>query len=212
MWPDRACVPGLPVYKKGRSRPNSRRRSRGLGKRGTLGKASILGPEKQIDILDVDLGRLVGGKSCSIPYTIFRNGFQVFSSALADSGANAFTLVNAKCAHKLSEYLATPFETLPALIQVRGYNGTGVQAITTVLRMYIRVDGRRQYNVLFLVADLGSIDLILGRKWLSYLGLHLDVRNRRLVWPEDLPPTPYFIKEVGTSIESLLRPVQGPNY
>ena len=130
---------------------------------------------------DVDLGRLVGGKSCSIPCTIFRNGFQVFSSALADSGANAFTLVNSKCAYKLLEYLATSFKTLLALIQVRDYNRTGVQAITTVLRMHIRVDGRRQYNVPFLVADLGSMDLILGRKWLSYLRLHLDVRNRQLI-------------------------------
>jgi len=62
---------------------------------------------------NVDLSQLVGGKSCSIPYTIFRNRFQVFSSALADTRANAFTLIDTKCARKLSEYLATPFKKLP---------------------------------------------------------------------------------------------------
>ena len=159
---------------------------------------------------NVDLGQLVGGKSCSIPCTIFRNGFQVFSSALADTGANAFALVDTKCARKLSEYLATPFEKLPRPIQVRGYNGSGVQSITTVLRMHICVDGRRQYNTPFLVADLGHFDLILGRKWLSYLKLQLDVQSRRLIWPKDLPPTPCFVKEAGIAIEALLRPAREP--
>jgi len=67
---------------------------------------------------NVDLGQLVGGKSCFIPCTIFRNGFQVFSFALADTRANAFALVDTKCACKLSEYLATPFKKLPRPIQV----------------------------------------------------------------------------------------------
>ena len=132
-------------------------------------------------MLDVDLGRLVGGKSCSIPCTIFRNGFQVFSSALADTGANAFALIDTKCAQKLSQYLATPFEDLSTPVKVRGYDGSNTQLITRILRMHIRIDGRRQYNTPFLVANLGSFDLILSRKWLSYLGLSLDVRNRQVL-------------------------------
>jgi len=64
-------------------------------------------------MFNVDLGQLVGGKSCSILYIIFRNRFQVFSFALANTRANAFALINTKCARKLSEYLATPFKKLP---------------------------------------------------------------------------------------------------
>ncbi len=130
---------------------------------------------------DVDLGQLVGGKSCSIPCTIFRNGYQVFSSALVDTGANAFALADTRCALRLSEYLSSPVKALDNPIRVRGYNGAGVQEISYVLRAHIRVDGRRHYNVPFLIADLGEHNLILGRKWLSYLGLQLDVRNRRLI-------------------------------
>ena len=158
----------------------------------------------------VDLGRLVGGKSCSILCTIFCNRFQVFSSALADTRANAFTLINSKCVRKLFKYLATPFKKLLKPIQVRGYDGSGTQSITTVLQMHIRIDGRRQYNIPFLIANLGGFDLILGCKWLSYLGLHLDVQNRRLIWPKDLPPTPCFVREAGITIENLLQPIREP--
>ena len=159
---------------------------------------------------DVDLSRLVGGKGCSIPCTLFRNGYQVFTSALADSGANAFTLMDSQCAQKLSEFLNAPFEKLPNPIPIRGYNGQRGQPITSVLRIHLRVDGRRQYNVPFLVADLGGYDIILGRKWLSYLNLQLDVRARRLIWPENLPPTPVFIKEISVTMENLLRPIRNP--
>jgi hypothetical protein len=159
---------------------------------------------------NVNLGRLVGGKSCSVPCTIFGNRFQVSSSALANTRANAFALVDTKCAQRLSKYLATPFEKLPKPIWVRGYDGSRVQAIATVLQMHIRVDRRRQYNTPFLIADLGNFDLILGRKWLSFLKLQLDVRNRRIIWPKDLPLTPCFVKEACVTIESLLRPICKP--
>jgi len=67
-------------------------------------------------MFNVNLSQLVGGKSCSILYIIFRNKFQVFFFALANIRANAFALINTKCACKLSEYLATPFKKLPRLI------------------------------------------------------------------------------------------------
>jgi hypothetical protein len=58
----------------------------------------------------------------------------------------------------------------------------------------------------FLVTDLGHHDVILGRKWLAYLDLWLDVRNRQLIWPANLPPTPSFVKEITVTIRSLLEP------
>jgi len=76
--------------------------------------------------------------------------------------------------------------------------------------MHIYVNGRRQYNTPFLVADLGHFDLILSRKWLSYFKLQLDVQSRRLIWLKDLPPTPCFVKEAGIAIEALLQPARKP--
>src|SRR5271157_3465555 len=81
---------------------------RGAGKRTALRKVSSLGP-KGIDMLDVDLSQLVGGESCQIACSILKNGCQVLSSALADSGANIFTLMNTQCAKKLSEFLLRPW-------------------------------------------------------------------------------------------------------
>jgi hypothetical protein len=62
-------------------------------KRGILKKDSSLGL-KGIDISYINLGRLISGKSCTIPYTLFRNKYQVLTSALADFRANAFTLID----------------------------------------------------------------------------------------------------------------------
>jgi hypothetical protein len=62
-------------------------------KRGTLEKDSSLGL-KGIDILYINLGQLIGGKSYTILYTLFRNKYQVLTSALTDFETNAFTLID----------------------------------------------------------------------------------------------------------------------
>ena len=112
----------------------------------------------------VDLSRLVGGKSCTIPYTLFRNGYQVLTFALADLGVNAFILINTKCAVKLADFLNIPLEELLTPIPIHRYNGQVGQPITSILRIHLRVDGRRQYNVPLLITGLGNHDIILRRK------------------------------------------------
>jgi len=52
--------------------------------------------------------------------------------------------------------------------------------------------------------DFRSHNMILGRKWLAYLGLQLDVWNRLLIWPETMPPTLFFIKEISITMENLI--------
>ena len=70
----------------------------------------------------INLGRLVSRKSYTIPYTLFRNKFQVLTSTLANLEVNTFTLINTKCAIKLANFLNTPLEELPKPIPIRGYN------------------------------------------------------------------------------------------
>ena len=122
MWPERPLCKGLP--NKGKSRRSSAdpRGQYGVGKRGTLEEDSSLGL-KGIDMSHVDLGRLIGGKSCTIPCTLFRNGYQVLTSALADSGANAFTLIDTQCAVKLTDFLNAPVEDLLKPIPIRRHDG-----------------------------------------------------------------------------------------
>ena len=155
---------------------------------------------------EVDLSRLMGGKSFTIPCTLSRNGCGVNTTALADSGANAFALLDTKCAKKVSEFLNTSLEMLENPVPVKGYDGRIGKPITSILRIHLRVNGRRQYNVPFLVTDLGHHNVILGRKWLAYLDLWLDVRNRQLIWPTSLPPTPSFVKEITVTMKNLLEP------
>ena len=120
---------------------------------------------------EVDLSRLLGGKSFTIPCTLSRNGCGVNTTALADSRANAFALLDTKCARKISEFLNTLIELLERLVPIKGYNRQMGRPITSILRIHLRVNGRRQYNVPFLVTNLGHHDVILGRKWLAYLDL-----------------------------------------
>ena len=55
--------------------------------------------------------------------TLFRNGYRVTTTALANSRANAFALLNTKYTKKIAEFLNTPIETLEKLILVKGYDG-----------------------------------------------------------------------------------------
>jgi hypothetical protein len=54
--------------------------------------------------------------------TLFRNEYRVTTTTLANSRANAFTLLNTKCIKKIAKFLNTPIEMLEKLILVKGYN------------------------------------------------------------------------------------------
>ena len=161
---------------------------------------------------DIDLSWLVGGKSCTVPCHIFNNGSKVSSLALADTGANALALIDTRSAHATSKFLSVPIERLPNPIVVRGFNGIDAPPIASFIRIHICVDRRRLFNVPFLITDLGGHNLILGRKWMSYLKISLDVRRRRIVWPETLPPTPWFAREITINMKDLFYSYRNPRH
>src|SRR2546423_974435 len=78
-----------------------------VGKRTTLKEDSSSGCS-EIDMSEVNLSRLMGGKSFVVHCTLSRNGYGVNTTVLADTRANAFALVDTKCATKLSEFLNVP--------------------------------------------------------------------------------------------------------
>ena len=112
-------------------------------------------------MLEVDLSRLLGGKSFTILCTLSRNRCRVNTTALANSRANAFALLDTKGTRKISEFLNTSLEILERPVPIKGYNGRIGKPITSILQIHLWVNGRRQYNVPFLVIDLGHYNVIL---------------------------------------------------
>ena len=112
----------------------------------------------------IDLSWLVGGKSCIILYTLFCNGYQVLISVLANSKANAFILIDSRCAVKLADFLNALLKKLFKPIPIHGYNGLIGQPITSILQIHLQINGQRQYNIPFFIIDFGSHDMILKRK------------------------------------------------
>ena len=163
-------------------------------------------------MLEVDLSQLLGGKSFIVPCTLFRNGYRVTTTTLANSRVNAFTLLNTKCVNKITEFLNTPMETLDRPILLKGYNRQMGTPITSILQTHFQVNGRQQYNMPFLITNLGTYNAILSHKWLAYLNLQLDIWNRWLIQPNDLPPTPMLVKETTINIRTLQRPTINQAY
>jgi len=93
MRPERPLCKGLPDKGKNRQGSVNSEEQYGVRKRGTLEEDSSLGL-KGIDISHINLGRLVSGRSCTIPYTLFCNRYQVLTSTLANSRVNAFALID----------------------------------------------------------------------------------------------------------------------
>jgi hypothetical protein len=55
----------------------------------------------------------------------------------------------------------------------------------------------------FCIAPLGKHDVIIGRKWLKYFKIELAVTDRKLLWPQSLPPTYFFDKLIEVTCESM---------
>jgi hypothetical protein len=71
--------------------------------------------------------------------------------------------INIKFAQRLSRFLSTLIHTLLTLITVCGFNRQSRQTVNRYIILYLRVDGRKQYNVLIVLLDTGYRDLILSR-------------------------------------------------
>jgi hypothetical protein len=84
-------------------------------------------------MLEVDLSWLLSRKSFTVLYTLSYNRCKVKTTALANSKANAFALLNTNCAKKISEFLKTLLETLERPIPIKEYNRQARKPITLIL-------------------------------------------------------------------------------
>src|SRR5450432_1544087 len=184
------------------NRGNWRIRNRKFGKRRRLGKDSFLG-KFGVDLLEIDLRQLIGGSHLTVPCTLSSNGYSIKMHALADSGANGFVFIDTACAVDIAKFLNLKAQRLSSSIKVKGYDGKASNSVTYVLRLHLTIDGRRQYNLPLLILDLGSHDLILGRKWFDYFNVLIDCRQRCLQWPSELEPSYSATREISIPRENL---------
>jgi transposase InsO family protein len=147
----------------------------------------------------------MGGRHFTLPCTVSKNGFCVPLTALADSGANGFTFINTACAIDIAKFFNLKAQPLVRPIHTKGFDGRPGKPVTHILTLHLSLDGQRQENIPFLILDLGTHDLILGLKWMSYFNVWLNPRDKRLMWPDDpeRTTTPSFQREIQVPRNSL---------
>ena len=96
----------------------------------------------------------------------------------------------------VTKFLNVKAKRLLTPITVKGYDGQSGTAISHYFQLYLTIDRRRQYNLLLLILDLGSHDMIIDRTWLEYFRVMVNVHDQKLVWPKGLPLSYLVIKEI----------------
>ena len=156
-----------------------------------------------------DFRSLIGGKQFLVRIELARNGNFINSTAHIDGGANIFGAIRTTVAFQLSKLLKVSFLSLPTPIVPTGYNGKPGKPITAAILLTMTID-RRRINFPFLVTDLGSTDVLIGRKFLEHYDLKLDYSKgrNRIHWPKDMPVKPYFDNRLLVQLPRLHSPVQ----
>ena len=147
----------------------------------------------------------MGGSPFTVPCTLAKNGIGIDLEILADTGANGFAFIDTTLADQLCTSLGLQLTALPRTIQAKGYDGRKGQVASHCLTINLLLEGRRQYNIPFIVLNLGAHEAILGRKWFEYFHVNLDVVGRRLIWPPENTPTPSFMRLIRIDRNDLAR-------
>jgi hypothetical protein len=123
----------------------------------------------------------MGGTHLTVSCTLNNNRYGVVTCALIDSRANGFVFIDTQYTVDIARFLGLKTRRLPRSVPVKGYNSKEGQPITHYLQLHLTVDRRQQYNLPLLILDLGSHDIILGRKWLAYFNILVDARRACLL-------------------------------
>ena len=146
----------------------------------------------------------MGGSPLTVPCTLTKNGIGIDIDILADTGANGFAFIDTTLANQLCEGLGLKLTPLARTIRAKGYNGCNGQAASHYLNINLIVEGRHQYNIPFIVLNLGAHEVILGHMWFEYFWVNLDVAGRKLIWPLKNTPTPLFMQIIWIAHKGLV--------
>jgi predicted aspartyl protease len=136
----------------------------------------------------------------------------VQTKSLADTGANGYLVIDKPFAIRLSKALQSPIRKLPYSVPVRGYQRNIQSNVSEYIRLHLTVEGRRIYNCPFVLLNLGTQDVIIGKKLFSRFRILLDSAKNRLVWPKEYPPTPSWSKEITLPYHSRETSFRHPAY
>ena len=144
------------------------------------------------------------GSPLTVLCTSIKIGIGIDISILADPAANGFAFIDTTLANQLCKGLGLKLTPLVRTIQAKGYDGRNGQAASYYLSINLIVEGRRQYNIPFIVLDLGTHKVILGRMWFKYFRVNPDVAGRKLVWPLENTPSPSFMRIIRIARKDLV--------
>ena len=126
--------------------------------------------------------QLVSRDSLKLDAKIDHNSHSAIFKALADSGADAYIIMDIDAFLKLRPF-GVRSRKLVEPIAPRGFNGSRAPPITHTTTLTITVDGYRQARIPIMLTRLGNCDIILGRLWFEEVGALIDCKNRCLHWP-----------------------------
>jgi hypothetical protein len=136
----------------------------------------------------IDLTQLIGGRQLLVNCKVSWGGKTRTFDALVDTGANAYALINQNLIRPLTKVLHMPVHKLKKPIPLRGFDGQPGETIQQIIELDLELDRHEQTRQYLLVAELGSHELILGRKWLAKHDILPDCRRKCLHWPGDHKP------------------------
>src|ERR1700709_1233533 len=135
---------------------------------------------------EIDLSKLLGGDAFTLSYTISNNGLGIKLSSLIDTGANGYTFIDYKFSKTVERFLGLQPIPLKGKCNVKGFDGKQATPITHYITLSLLID-RRKIQVPMLIVGLGEHNIIIGHKWFASTGVLIDCRNRRLLWPKEMP-------------------------
>lgn len=133
------------------------------------------------------------------------HGLYVKASALVDTGAAAYLLINKANARKFSECTGASIDTPKRLISVNEYDGKRGTPVTRLIRILLHIDGRVFILARFLLLDM-THDLILGNIWLADHDIGLRPSSQQQLWLKFFPPTLNFARTITLTWASLRSP------
>ena len=119
----------------------------------------------------------MGGKQFILPCKLSRNGCFIKTTALIDSGANVFGVMNSQLAVEISRAFNLSFRKLPLPFHPIGFDGKTGTRIERIVILILSLDQRR-ISFPFLITDLGSHDIIIGRKFLAHYDILVRPQTR----------------------------------
>jgi hypothetical protein len=139
-----------------------------------------------MDLVEIDLTRLIGGDALIMPCTISINGLGIKSSSLIDTGANSYTFIDTKLVKLAERFLGVEPQPLPLPYTICGFDGKPAESAKKYIEVLLLIDGR-SINIPMIILNLGDYNIILGRKWAVYIDVLVDCRRHRLIWPKNKP-------------------------